>query len=141
MDLKRRNKKRVLRPDVIVATPHKDVYMYHDYRAFLNDEIKRQTTSYAGFSMRSIARTAGIAPGHLSMVLSGKKNLSVGKRIETPFPRKCGLARRGNLRSLRVVRVLIAVIRSLPSAWIGITFVAISHTTSDKRAAVEPISF
>lgn len=82
MDLKRRNKKRVLRPDVIVATPHKDVYMYHDYRAFLNDEIKRQTQSYAGFSMRSIARTARIAPGHLSMVLSGKKNLSSEKLLD-----------------------------------------------------------
>ncbi len=77
-----RRKKRVLRSEITEVIAKKDVFLYHDYRAFLNDEIKHQSKSFAGFSMRAIAREASIAPGFLSMVLSGKKNLSADKLVD-----------------------------------------------------------
>ncbi len=77
-----RRKKRILRPEATEATSKRDVFLYHDYRAFLNDEIKYQSKTFAGVSMRAIARDAKIAPGFLSLVLSGKKNLSADKLFD-----------------------------------------------------------
>lgn len=75
-------KKRTLRPEVTEVTSKRDVFLYHDYRTFLNDEIKHQSKSFAGYSMRAIAREAKIAAGFLSMVLSGKKKLSADKLFD-----------------------------------------------------------
>lgn len=78
-----RRKKRILRSEVTeFLTSKRDVFLYHDYRAFLNDEIKQHSKSSAGVSMRAIAREAKIAPGYLSMILSGKKNLSADKLFD-----------------------------------------------------------
>lgn len=82
MGLKNQHKNQRPALEASSSEPRKDVYMYHDYRMFLNDEIKHRTQTLSGFSMRSLARDSGIAPGHLSMVLSGKKKISADKLIQ-----------------------------------------------------------
>lgn len=51
------------------------VFKYHDHRQFLNDWIhfQRQDPS---FSLRQFAKRCSLAVSHLSMILSGKRNLT-----------------------------------------------------------------
>lgn len=49
---------------------------YHDYREFLRDWLDYLRSSQSQFSLRAICRRAQIAPSFLSMVLSGKRNLT-----------------------------------------------------------------
>lgn len=53
-----------------------DVYRYHDYRAFLKDWFAYKKASQSSFSLRSVAREAGLAAGYLPMVLRGQRALS-----------------------------------------------------------------
>ncbi|MCM2279183.1 MAG: TIGR02147 family protein [Oligoflexia bacterium] len=53
-----------------------DIYAYLDYRFFLKDWLAHQRASQSGFSLRGLAKAAGLAPAYLSMVLSGARPLS-----------------------------------------------------------------
>ncbi len=62
----KKNKKR-LRPDIFV---------FHDYRAFLKEWFSYLKEVFPDFSLRSLARETGLASGYFPMVLSGKRKLS-----------------------------------------------------------------
>jgi len=53
-----------------------DVYAHHDYRAFLRAWLDYLKAHRAGFSVRALARDAGVAPGYLPMITAGKRRLS-----------------------------------------------------------------
>lgn len=101
MAIKRLNKDLKILTNSTELTNRKDVYVYHDYRAFLVDEIAYQAKVQPGFSLRSLARIAGIAPGHLSMVLSGKKKLSAEKLSELARALTLKLAEKNHLLYLQ----------------------------------------
>lgn len=48
-----------------------------DYRAFLNQKLKRRIEKNPAYSLRAMAKHLGLAPSMLSDVLSGKRNLSL----------------------------------------------------------------
>lgn len=52
------------------------VFTYHDYRLFLKDWLAYRRASQSGFSLRTLARQAGMAAGYLPMILSGKRPLT-----------------------------------------------------------------
>ncbi len=53
-----------------------DIYSYHDYQTFLTDWFAFRKASQSEFSMRWLAKQAGLASGYLSMVLSRKRPLA-----------------------------------------------------------------
>lgn len=53
-----------------------DVFGYHDFGTFFRDWLSFLKVSRPGFSLRSLAKEAGVATGYLPMVLSGKRKLS-----------------------------------------------------------------
>jgi uncharacterized protein (TIGR02147 family) len=53
-----------------------NIFQYHDYQIFLKDWLAYRKASQSGFSLRSLAKLAGLASGYLPMVLSGKRPLS-----------------------------------------------------------------
>lgn len=53
-----------------------DLYAFHDYREFLRAWVAYRKATHARFSLRSLAKEAGLAVGYLSMVLSGSRGLS-----------------------------------------------------------------
>lgn len=55
-----------------------EIFHYHDYLIFLRDWLAYRKASQPGFSMRSLAKEAGLASGYLPMVLSGDRPLSPG---------------------------------------------------------------
>jgi uncharacterized protein (TIGR02147 family) len=55
---------------------HPEIYGYHDHLEFLRDWLAYRKASQPGFSMRSLAREAGLSPGYLPLVLAGKRVLS-----------------------------------------------------------------
>jgi uncharacterized protein (TIGR02147 family) len=57
-------------------TPRPEVFRYHDYREFLRDWLGWRKSAVKGFSLRSIARDAGLGAGYLPMVLSGERPLA-----------------------------------------------------------------
>jgi uncharacterized protein (TIGR02147 family) len=62
-----------------------EIFRYHDYRAFLADWLAFQKASQSGFSLRGLAKSAGLASGYLPMVLSGKRPLT-GKALDKLLP-------------------------------------------------------
>jgi len=52
-----------------------DVYAYHDYRAFLRDQLAHLKVS-ARLSNRQVAKASGVSESYLSMVISGQRRLS-----------------------------------------------------------------
>ncbi len=53
-----------------------NIYDYDDYRAYINDYLQLKQASHKAFSLRAFAKKINLSPGHLSLILSGKKNLS-----------------------------------------------------------------
>jgi uncharacterized protein (TIGR02147 family) len=66
-----------------VARP--EIFRYHDYQAFLRDWLAYRKASQPGFSMRSLAKQAGLAAGYLPMVLGGSRPIS-GKALNKLMP-------------------------------------------------------
>lgn len=54
-----------------------NIFSYHDYRLFLRDWFLFLKQSDINFSIRALSREAKIATGYLSMVLNGKRKLSI----------------------------------------------------------------
>ena len=57
------------------------IYGYHDYRGYLRDLLAHAKKKQPEYSLRSLAKQAGVSAPYLSVVLSGNKNLS-GKIME-----------------------------------------------------------
>jgi uncharacterized protein (TIGR02147 family) len=53
-----------------------NIFQYHDYQVFLKDWLAYRKASQSGFSLRVLAKQAGLASGYLPMVLGGKRPLS-----------------------------------------------------------------
>lgn len=53
-----------------------DVYRYLDYRAYLKDWLAHQRASRSGLTLRGLAEASKLAPGYLSMVISGRRPLT-----------------------------------------------------------------
>lgn len=52
------------------------VFTYHDYRLFLKDWLAYRKANQSGFSLRNLAKQAGLAAGYLPMILNGKRPLT-----------------------------------------------------------------
>lgn len=79
-----------------------DIYRYHDHRLFLNELIAFLKETQPGFSLRSLAQKAGIAVGHLSMMLSGARALSGDALEKMGKPLGLTAAERTHLDLLRL---------------------------------------
>ncbi|MCM2323747.1 MAG: TIGR02147 family protein [Oligoflexia bacterium] len=55
-----------------------DVFRYLDYRAYLKDWLAYQKAGQSGYSLRAFARAAKVAPGYLSMAITGARPLTPG---------------------------------------------------------------
>lgn len=67
-----------------------DVFLYHDYRAFLGDYY--QAKKGRGFSYRAFSRAAGLgAPNYLKLVIAGQRNLTLP--MAERFAQTCGLGK------------------------------------------------
>ncbi len=67
-----------------------DIYEYLDYRSFLKDAFKEIKLKKRFFTHRYVARQVGMkSTGHISWILSGKRNLS--KKMTGPFASVFGL--------------------------------------------------
>lgn len=67
-----------------------DVFVYHDYRAFLGDWYESRK-ALGRVSYRAFARRAGIgSPSYLKLVMEGRRNLS--DEMAARFARACSLA-------------------------------------------------
>jgi uncharacterized protein (TIGR02147 family) len=53
-----------------------DIFAYADYRQFCRDFYEHQKERGRGFSYRSFARKAKVAPAYLKHIIDGKRNLS-----------------------------------------------------------------
>ncbi len=53
-----------------------------DYRAYLRAELERRVAKNARYSLRGFARDLGISPQMLSLVLNGKKGISLDSAVE-----------------------------------------------------------
>jgi uncharacterized protein (TIGR02147 family) len=53
-----------------------EIFEYHDYRKFLADWLAFKKASQSSFSLRRLAKEAGLASGYLPMVLGGQRPLS-----------------------------------------------------------------
>ncbi|MCC7443121.1 MAG: TIGR02147 family protein [Bdellovibrionales bacterium] len=58
------------------SSPRPEIFGYLDYRHFLRDWLAWLRASQSGFSVRTLARKAGLSVAYLSMVSSGKRPLS-----------------------------------------------------------------
>ncbi len=78
-----------------------DIFAYVDYRRFLGDAIAERKKENAHFSLRYISQKVGIkSMGFLSMVLSGKRNISEKLIIELSRILKLNKKERKYFRSL-----------------------------------------
>src|SRR5690348_3475297 len=62
-----------------------DVIQYKSYRTLLKNELEQRVTRNSSYSLRAFARDMNLSPQMLSLVLSGKKNISqeiAGNMIE-----------------------------------------------------------
>jgi uncharacterized protein (TIGR02147 family) len=59
-----------------VKAQRPDIYAYHDYRVFLTDWFAYRKASQSEFSLRWLAKQAGLASGYLSMVVNRKRPLA-----------------------------------------------------------------
>jgi uncharacterized protein (TIGR02147 family) len=59
-----------------VSSQRPDIFTYNDYQAFLKDWLAFKKASQSGFSLRALAKRAGLATGYLPMVLGKKRPLS-----------------------------------------------------------------
>jgi uncharacterized protein (TIGR02147 family) len=59
-----------------VLTKKPDIFEYHDYRLFLSDHFAFLKSTVKNFSLRTLAKLAGVSPSYFTMVLSGKTSLS-----------------------------------------------------------------
>ncbi len=53
-----------------------DIYEYHDYRTFLREWTQWLKSRRQGYSLRALAREAGLSCAYLPQVLSGKRKLT-----------------------------------------------------------------
>lgn len=75
-----------MRPKKVRTSVEKpEVFRYHDYQVFLKDWLAYCKASQSGFSLRSLAKQAGLAAGYLPMLLSGKRPLT-GKGLAKIAP-------------------------------------------------------
>ncbi|MEQ1878334.1 MAG: TIGR02147 family protein [Bdellovibrionia bacterium] len=70
----------------IPRTSAPQIFAYQDYRPFLRDWCAHLKQTQPGFSMRAVAREAGLASGYLPMVIAGKRNISADV-LERLLPR------------------------------------------------------
>lgn len=59
-----------------VKTQRPDIFAYHDHLAFLKDWVAYLKATQSRFSLRSLAKAAGLASGYLPMVLNGTRPIS-----------------------------------------------------------------
>jgi uncharacterized protein (TIGR02147 family) len=59
-----------------VKTRRPDIFSYNDHLAFLKDWVAYLKATQSRFSLRSLAKLAGLASGYLPMVLNGTRPLS-----------------------------------------------------------------
>ncbi len=53
-----------------------NIYSYHDFREYLRDWIEHKKNIDPNFSVRSLARSSGVSPGYIPLILSGKRTLT-----------------------------------------------------------------
>ena len=56
---------------------HPEIYNYHDHLVFLRDWLAYRKASQPGFSLRTLARDAGLSPAYLPLILAAKRVLSL----------------------------------------------------------------
>lgn len=56
------------------------IYQHENYRSFLKQAL-HERLGHKNLSLRAIARRLGMAPSHLSEILSGRKNLSLDRAL------------------------------------------------------------
>lgn len=59
-----------------MKTTRPDIFSYHDHLALLRDWLAYLKSSQSKFSLRSLAKQAGLASGYLPMILKGTRTLS-----------------------------------------------------------------
>lgn len=59
-----------------MTTTRPNIFVFHDYRAFLENWFDYLRQHDSEFSIRSLAKKSGLAVGYLSMVTKGKRRLS-----------------------------------------------------------------
>ena len=69
-------------PRKSAATERPSVFEFHDYRVFIRAWIEYRKATEKGFSMRRLARDAGLGTGFLSMVLSRMRKLTHEKLLQ-----------------------------------------------------------
>ncbi|MGE3975888.1 MAG: TIGR02147 family protein [Bdellovibrionales bacterium] len=58
------------------------IYEYNDYRNYLKASLAIRIAKNPRYSLRTFAKHLGLAPATLSMILSGKKNLSFNRSLQ-----------------------------------------------------------
>jgi len=53
-----------------------NIYNYHNYRDFIRDSLEEKKSKNKHYSLRAFAKKLQISPGHLSLILTAKKNIS-----------------------------------------------------------------
>lgn len=64
-----------------MTLPAPQVFSHHDYRTFLSEWLNYRKSRMRGYSLRSLAKESGLTPGYLSMVLTGKRHLSLNTMV------------------------------------------------------------
>jgi uncharacterized protein (TIGR02147 family) len=67
------------------VTARPDIYSFHDYRKFLLEQISYLRTKNPDFSIRYLARHAGLSPAYFSMIIKGIRGFS-DKTLEDVLP-------------------------------------------------------
>jgi uncharacterized protein (TIGR02147 family) len=67
------------------ATQRPEIFGYHDHLEYLRDWLAFKKASQSDFSLRTLAKQAGLAAGYLPMVLGGKRPLT-GKALARLLP-------------------------------------------------------
>jgi len=69
-----------------LSTGRPNIFTYNDYQDFLKDWLAYKKASQSDFSLRALAKRAGLASGYLPMVLNKKRPLSLAVLNKlTPF--------------------------------------------------------
>lgn len=71
------------------AVRNEAIFAHTNYRNYLKSILADRTAKNSAYSLRAFSRTLALSPGVLSMILSGKKNLSLERALTVA--RKIGL--------------------------------------------------
>lgn len=100
---KKRSQPKAAQTSLSGKSERPDLFRYHDYREFLVDWFAYLKSSQKRFSLRSLARAAGVASGYLPMVLSGKRSLSSNNLAKLSKHLALSASERSFLESLRAL--------------------------------------